>query len=114
MLSQFKCVIITTVIPFAVLQNAYAEDPKPIRGIIAEHCIDCHQVPGFLEENRTPQIGAPDFQEIANNPKIYTRQRLESFLRQPHFPMRQFKSSRSDIQNIIGFIENLRTKPEQP
>ena len=114
MLSQFKSVIVTTLILCVLFQHSYAEEQEPIRVIIAEHCTDCHRVPGFMEENRTPQIGAPDFQEIANNPKIYSRQRLELFLQQPHFPMRQIKFSKSEIQNIIAFIENLRTPLERP
>ena len=114
MFSQFQGVIITALILCVFFQYSYAEEQKPTRVIIAEHCVDCHRVPGFMEENRTPQIAAPDFQKIANNPKMYSRQRLESFLQEPHYPMRQIKLSKSEIQNIIAFIENLRTSFERP
>ena len=97
-----------------IQQYTFAKDPITIRGVIAEHCIDCHRVPGFMIEGGIPQKEAPDFHEIANNPKIYTRQRLEAFLSNPHFPMRKFTLSKSDIQNLIAFIDNLRIHPPKP
>ena len=107
--------VIISVLFFSLFQqNAYAQEPKTVRGIIAEHCIDCHRVPGFLVEGGAPQIEAPDFQEIADNPKIYSRQRLEIFLSSPHFPMRNFILSKSDIQNLIAYIDNLRSQSSRP
>ena len=87
---------------------AKAASPQTARSIIAEHCIECHRVPGFAEEARNPEIKAPDFQAIADDRKTYTTQRLHTFLRLPHFPMRQLILSESDIQNLIAFIEGLR------
>ncbi len=94
------------------MQAGIAADPTAIRGVIAEHCTECHRIPGFIEEGRNPEIGAPDFQEIADNPKVYTHERLATFLREPHFPMRGFTLSKSDIQNIIAFIESLQGRPK--
>ena len=51
-------------------------------------------------------------QAIADDRKTYTRERLAAFLRQPHFPMRKFVLSESDIRNIIGFIEGLGGPPQ--
>jgi mono/diheme cytochrome c family protein len=91
---------------------AQAAGPATARSIVAEHCIECHRVPGFAEEARNPDIKAPDFQVIADDRKTYTTQRLVRFLRKPHFPMREFVFSESDIQNLVAFIEGLRTGPE--
>lgn len=96
----------------AFVGPASAGDPRAPRGMIAEHCIECHRVPGFLEVARSPEIGAPDFDEIARDRKTYTVERLKAFLRKPHFPMRQFNMSDSDIDNIVAFIFALRKPPE--
>jgi len=114
MLSRNKYAIIAILALPVFTQHAKSEDSKSIREVLAEHCIECHRIPGLMEENREPEIGAPDFQEISDNPKLYTRQRLESFLSEPHFPMRRFVLSKSDIQNIITFIDNIRSQPAQP
>jgi len=91
---------------------AWAGDPRAPRGLIAEHCIECHRVPGLLDTARSPEIGAPDFGEIARDRKTYTAERLRTFLRKPHFPMRQFTMSESDIDNIVAFIFAIREPPE--
>lgn len=88
-----------------------ATEPRSVKGLISEHCIECHRVPGFAEEAPTPDINAPDFQTIADNPKIYTTERLVAFLRRPHFPMRQLILSESDIRRLVAFIEGLTNGP---
>lgn len=50
----------------------------------------------------------PPFRAIADEPAVYTRARLTSFLRRPHYPMRKFILSPSDIDNLVAFIEGLR------
>ena len=91
---------------------AWAGDPRAPRGLIAEHCVECHRVPGLLDVPRSPEIGAPGFDEIAQDRKTYTAERLKAFLRQPHFPMRQFTMSETDIDNIVAFIFAIREPPE--
>lgn len=98
-------------IMFAASAASQAEDAYTAQAIIAEHCIECHRVPGFAEEARSPSVAAPDFQAIANDRKTYTVERLAAFLRRPHFPMREFILSESDIQKLIAFIEGLRAGP---
>lgn len=93
----------------ALIGTAGAAPSGEVRGLIADHCIECHRVPGFAEEARNPALTAPDFQTIADDRKTYTTQRLEDFLSRPHFPMRQFILSERDIQNLILFIEGLRS-----
>jgi mono/diheme cytochrome c family protein len=93
-------------------ESAQAAQPYTARNIIAEHCIECHHVPGFIAVARNPEIGAPDFQAIADERKTYTRERLTTFLRRSHFPMREFILTESDIQKLIAFIEGLRGRPD--
>ena len=90
---------------------SHATSDRSVRSLIAEYCIECHRVPGFVEEAPAPQLNAPDFQTIADAPETYTTSRLAAFLRQPHFPMRQLILSESDIQRVIAFIEALRSGP---
>lgn len=85
-----------------------ASDQNGAKSIIAEHCIECHRVPGFAEEARNPAIAAPDFQTIADDRKTYTTERLHAFLRQPHFPMRALTLSESDIQSLVNYIRGLK------
>ena len=68
---------------------ANAESRAPVKAILSEHCIECHRIPGFVEEARNPEIMAPDFQTIADEQKTYTNERLARFLAQPHYPMRR-------------------------
>jgi len=86
-----------------------AGDANEIKGVVAEHCVKCHAVPGYSTQS-LPSVEAPSFQEIADNPKIYTQARLRAFLRRPHWPMGQFRFSPRDIDNTIAFLEALRTR----
>lgn len=94
-----------------VASSSQAGDPRSVKGLISEHCIECHRVPGLAEEAPTAEVRAPDFQSIADNPKVYTTERLVTFLRQPHFPMRQLILSESDIRRLVAFIESLKNGP---
>lgn len=102
----------TTLIAVMILSGGFAtavaQSDYTAKGIIAEHCIECHRVPSFAEEAGNPSVVAPDFQAIADDDETYTTQRLVRFLRQPHFPMRRVWLSDSDIQRIVAFIEGLR------
>lgn len=103
--------LMAVAIMFAGSAVTRTADAYTARAIIAEHCIECHRVPGFAEERRHPENIAPDFQTIADNRKTYSTERLTAFLRSPHFPMRKFILSEGDIQKLIAFIEGLRVGP---
>ena len=105
---RIHATLLMSAIMFAGSAVSRAADAYTARAIIAERCIECHRVPGYAEERRNPAVTAPDFQAIATDRKTYTTQRLQAFLRSPHFPMRQFTLSESDIQKLIAFIEGLR------
>ena len=86
---------------------AAAGDANQAKGIIAEYCADCHAVPGYGQD-RSPAIEAPALQVFASNPTTYTEDRLRASLRQPHWPMGQFRLSATDIENILAFIAELK------
>ena len=86
-----------------------AGDPNQAKGIVVEHCAGCHAVPGYSKEGLI-SVDAPPFQGIADNPHIYTIERLRGFLVKPHWPMTRFRFSPTDIDNIIAFIASLRSQ----
>ncbi len=98
---------------FALITTALASpavkaagDAEKAKGLIAEHCSECHAVPGYNAEG-LPTLEAPSFQAIADDPATYTEARLRAYLLQPHWPMGQFQLSSSNIDNIIAYIRSL-------
>ncbi len=89
-----------------------AGDADAAKGLIVEHCIECHAVPGYGAES-LPTVDAPSFDAIAAAPETYTPARLRSFLQKPHWPMGQFRLSPKDIDNVLAFIEATRPVPGQ-
>ncbi|WP_420346344.1 c-type cytochrome [Pelagibius sp.] len=85
---------------------AASGDADAAKGLIVQHCSDCHAVPGHANEG-TPALDAPSFQAIADDPETYSEARLRGFLRQPHWPMGQFQLSPSDIDNIVAYLKAL-------
>jgi len=85
-----------------------AGDPDAARGIVQEYCVNCHEVPGYYAPSGQTAVNAPAFQEFADQPDVYSRDRLTGFLRKPHYPMAKFTLSADDIANLIAFIETLK------
>jgi mono/diheme cytochrome c family protein len=86
-----------------------AGDADAAKGIIAEHCVGCHEVPGFSSAG-LPTVEAPSLGDVANDPNTYSEARLRKSLQQPHWPMTQFSLSPSDIDNLLAFIASLRSQ----
>jgi len=83
-----------------------AGNPEAAKGLVAEHCSECHAVPGYSAQG-LPTVEAPSFQAIADAPDTYTEQRLRIFLVQPHWPMGEFRLSPIDIDNIVAYLKSL-------
>lgn len=77
-------------------------------GILSEYCSACHEIPGYTRAQRQMAVKAPSFSDIAAQPDVYSDEKLRDFLRQPHYPMKKFTLSKSDINNLIAFIDSLR------
>ena len=95
------------ILPTQVDAKGYADAAK---GIVVEHCVACHEVPGYASKTGTAQLDAPPFATIANDPEKYDPEKLKTWLRQPHWPMHQFILSQSDVENLLAFIEGLRSE----
>lgn len=88
---------------------AAGASPDDAKSIVVQHCVKCHEVPGYSAADAgSSSIGAPPFASLANNPRVYTPQRLRNFLRAPHWPMTQFILSDSDIDNLLAYFASLR------
>lgn len=86
-----------------------AGDADAAKPIVAEYCAACHEVPGYEPKDGIETLNVPGLQAIADNPATYDAERLRTFLRQPHFPMKGLVLSDRDIENLVAFIESLRT-----
>ena len=101
---------------FGAASARAAGDPDAAKGLVADHCVACHRVPGYEPRFRgrgqgpTPAVQAPSFEAIARDPSKYTAKRLRAHLRKPPWPMRGFVFSARDIENLVAFIEALRRK----
>jgi len=84
-----------------------AGDANAAKGLVADHCSKCHEVPGYSTAGH-PTLKPPPFQNIADNATTYTEARVRAFLARPHWPMTQFNLSPSDIDNIVAFLKSLR------
>jgi mono/diheme cytochrome c family protein len=102
-LAYLSCLVLSAVGATALA----AGDPDAAKGLVAEHCVSCHEVPGYGGDPQLPSPAAVSFLTIAENPETYTQVRLKAYLQQPHWPMRQFQLSKSDIDNILALIESL-------
>lgn len=104
---RWLTLVLACTFPAASGQAAdYADQAKPI---VAQYCVDCHEVPGYDTETRAT-IDAPAFRKIAADPETYPPDRLRTFLRQPHFPMKGMMLSPSDIDKLVAYFKSLRTE----
>jgi mono/diheme cytochrome c family protein len=100
--------LVWTVALALLASEAKAEgEADAAKAIIHEHCVGCHEVPGYERERNTPALEAPSFPEMAADPGTYTAERLRRFLQQPHWPMGQFQLSPRDIDNLLAFIQSV-------
>lgn len=109
--SLTECSAVLLLSALIVPTHVHAEgDADAAKGIVVEHCVACHEVPGYASKAGPAQLDAPPFATIANDPEKYDREELKAWLRQPHWPMHQFILSPRDVENLLAFIEGLRNE----
>ncbi len=82
---------------------ASAFDAKTGETLATRWCSKCHLVgPGG-----TASDAAPTFEDIANDP-ARTRDRLRTWMADPHPPMPDLSLSRDEIEAILAYIDTLR------
>ncbi len=85
-----------------------AGDANAAKGLIANHCVKCHETPYSKPGERTEAVDAPSFRVMADDPASYSPDKLREFLHRPHYPMQQFNLSNRDIENILAYLASLR------
>jgi mono/diheme cytochrome c family protein len=93
----------------AMSELSAAADPDSVRGVVADNCSRCHFVPPYSKSG-LKSLNAPSFKDMANQPGVYTTERLSAFLRKPHYPMAPIILSERDIDNLIAFIRTMRDR----
>jgi len=83
--------------------GAQAADALDGRKVAERWCTSCHAV--------SPNSGgdsAPPFAAIANRP-VFESEMLRLFLTKPHPPMPAMQLTRIEIDNLIAYLQTLRT-----
>ena len=103
-----RATLLSVFLTLSVVPALAAGDPDAIKGLLAERCADCHAIPGDGASPPATGLPAPAFAAIANDPDVYSEERLRAFLEKPHWPMTAFILSPSDVDNILAYLRTLR------
>ena len=87
--------------------------PDPVRGqeLAEKLCVSCHVI-SESDDTAVP-AGVPTFRGIANKPG-QTAEHIQSKLIQPHAPMPDIQLSRKEIDDIIAYLDELRSEDAGP
>lgn len=98
-----KAVIAIFVLAMALSPAAKAADSDRGHAIARQWCASCH----LVEAGQAGGDTAPPFATIANDPNRYPNG-LRAWLSDPHPPMPNLHLSRSEIDDVIAYLETLR------
>lgn len=92
--------------------SAQKFEPSAARGreLALRLCANCHLVDGSAKA--APE-GIGTFRGIANRPG-QSADRISNTLILPHMPMPDTQITRDEIQDILAYLETLRTNPDVP
>ena len=83
--------------------SVYAGDSASGLHLARQWCVECHVV----EAGQAIASDAwPPFSEVANNP-VKTERGLRTWLSDPHPPMPQLNLSKTEIENLLAYIQSL-------
>ena len=74
-------------------------------------CSGCHII--RAEQEGTAPVGPPSFASIANKPG-QTAEQIKGALEAPHPPMPDMHLTNNEMQDIIAYLETLRTNKTAP
>lgn len=98
--AAFMAALLMPVIP------AYAADAEAGKRLTERWCISCHS-PGTT--SRTSDTAAPSFTAVVNRRKR-TAGQIRVWLSDPHPPMPKLSLSRAEIDDVVAYLEGLRTR----
>jgi mono/diheme cytochrome c family protein len=91
--------------------QAQSADVQNGRQLARKVCAECHAV--LPEEKRSPNAGAPTFQELARTPGM-TTMALSVAFSTPHAGMPMFQLTSEQAADIIAYILGLRAELPGP
>ena len=100
----WSAILIGTLATMALLASARADRRAGLE-LARQWCASCHLVAPAGRGTDT----APPFEAMAND-RAYTPARLRSWLLAPHPPMPNFNLTRGEIEDIVEYLDSLRTK----
>jgi mono/diheme cytochrome c family protein len=100
-----KGLIIALAVGLWSASAAAAGDAKSGQALARQWCSSCH----LVESGSSGGDQAPPFESIANDP-VRTPARLRSWLASPHPPMPDLKLSRTQIDDVMAYLESLKRK----
>lgn len=80
------------------------------RALAVRLCANCHLVDG---SGKSAPDGIGMFRGIANR-SGQSAERISNTLMLPHMPMPDTQITREEIQDILAYLETLRTNPDVP
>lgn len=105
--------VLVTVMSFQTSHvSAQTFEPSAARGreLAVRLCANCHLVDG---SGKSAPEGIGTFRGIANRPG-QSADRISNTLILPHIPMPDTQITREEIQDILAYLETLRTNPDVP
>jgi len=91
------------IVTAALSSAAVAADAETGRTIARQWCAGCH----IVEAAQAGGDSAPAFPSIANDPNR-NPSALRAWLSDPHPPMPNLQLSRSEIDDVIAYLQTLR------
>lgn len=89
---------------FAAASPSAAANVAKGAQLAQQWCINCHVIGGTT--TGTVQQGPPSFRAVAQGG--LTGEQLRAFLSHPHAPMPDLALTRTEIDDLIAYIETLR------
>lgn len=97
--------VLMVVSTLGVAKSADAADPALGKGLALQWCSSCHLVSD--DQPTASSASTPSFFDIANNPE-WTREKLSTFLINPHPPMPDMSLKTIEIANLTAYIGSLK------
>jgi len=96
----------STLMAAALASGARAGDAAEGHAIASRWCVSCHNIGGGGKPSASDTV--PTFDSIAQR-KNFDRVQLETWIGNPHPPMPNMSLTRTEIDNLVTYIESLRT-----
>lgn len=102
MVSGLGALLFAVLTASAQQSERFSGDPAAGRAIALRWCVGCHTLP----DRAAGSDVAPSFRSIGRDPSK-NPDHLRGFLSHPHWPMPPLQLSRTEIENVIAYLQEL-------